>query len=451
MAVINTHLFNISFSHQDLMKVLVKIDALSESVYPQDAKKIASNVKGVSVMEGANPYNEVVDELYHLCDILGIEKPMTTSEDVEYSIKDMKMLIDDIYQQLHQIQDVKEKLITEREDNLEVIRAIKEMKGANVNIDEINECKYLTYRFGRLLKDQVDKIQYYREYPFIYKKIREDEQYVWIVYAGLTLNIGEIDNIFYALSFNEIQLPNFVHGTFEEAYNELEEESHAMQTYIEKMDSYISNIKEACKEKLVQTFITANTLKKLYDKARYVVDFSHKESIFAFSSLSFEEIQEYLKDIDSVSLSELPTNMYDNRGIHGPVILNNHPFFQPFEDMVKTYAGSRYDATPLIASIGLIVSGILLGDIAVGITMFVLGLLLDNKNERNMGRVLNRLGIAIAVGGLFSGTIGYQWSLYAPIFSLPVTRLTAVVIWVAVIIGARLMIKGIQKITNNQR
>ena len=172
---------------------------------------------------------------------------------------------------------------------------------------------------------------------------------------------------------------------------------------------------------------------------------------FAFSSLSTEQLQESLKDIESVTLLELPNNMYQNRGIEGPVLLQNHPFVQPFEGVIKTDTSAKFDATALIAAIILIASAILLGDIAVGLFIFVIGLLLDTKKERNIGRILNRLGIAITIGGLLSGTIGYQWSLYSPIFTLSLSKGIAFIIWIFVIIGARIMIKGIQKITNNQK
>lgn len=444
MAVITTHLFNISFSHQDLINVLMKIDALAESVFPQDAKKIASNVKGVSIMEESNPYNKVLDDLYHLCDILHIEKPNVESKAINSDIHHLKTLIQNVYQELHQVQEVKEKLVSEREDNLEVIRAIKEIREADLNIDEVNECKYLTYRFGRLSKDQVVKIQYYHEHPFIYKKIREDASYVWVIYAGIKTNIDEIDNIFHALKFEEIKLPDFVHGTFEEAYLELEEEIRAMSSYITKMDSYITKIKNKYQNQLGEAFVNVTTLTKLYEKAKYVVDYSHKESIFVFSSLSREAMQKHLHDIDSVSLLELPPDMYDKRGIHGPILLHNHPFIQPFEKMSGISWGMTFDATPIIAMIVLAMSAILLGDIGAGIVLYGCGLLFSRGNR---GRIVNRLGIAITVGGLLSGTIGYRWSLYAPIFALSVSLAQALMLWITIIFSVNIVIKVIQKMT----
>ena len=66
MAVVQTHLYNISFEQQDLMKVLFRMTKLKKDVFPQDSKKIVNKVKGVSVMDGSNPYNEPLDDLLRI-------------------------------------------------------------------------------------------------------------------------------------------------------------------------------------------------------------------------------------------------------------------------------------------------------------------------------------------------------------------------------------------------
>ena len=66
MAIIKTHFFNISFEHKDLMKVLIKMTEHQDEMFPQDSKKIANNVKGVSIMDEVNTYNETLDNNYHI-------------------------------------------------------------------------------------------------------------------------------------------------------------------------------------------------------------------------------------------------------------------------------------------------------------------------------------------------------------------------------------------------
>ena len=90
MAIIKTHFFNISFEHKDLMKMLIKMTEY------QDSKKIANNVKGVSVMDEANPYNEPLDNIYHILNRLNLESNVQDNEFKEINLHNANKLIDDI-------------------------------------------------------------------------------------------------------------------------------------------------------------------------------------------------------------------------------------------------------------------------------------------------------------------------------------------------------------------
>mgnify|MGYP004572152743 CR=1 FL=1 len=446
MAVITTHLFNISFARDDLIQVLDKIDHLSDHLYPQEAHKIASQVKGVSVLDTTNPYEEILEDLYKIYNILGMEVPQDKGTNLDIEIDDVKKLIADIYRELNQIEEIKKNLETERNDNLQILSAIEKARAANINIDEINACRYMTYRLGRVHKDQIEKIAYYNEYPFIYQKIYTGEDYVWVMYAALKHDIGEIDNVFCALSFEQIHLPNFVHGTLEEAYNELQEEANAMGRYIDRMNEHIASVRNTFEESLIETFKNIKTLKKLYN-TKYVVDFSKRESIFAFSSLSREQIMDTLKHIGSVNILELPTDMYHARGIKGPIILENSRFFKPFEGLIQIQPEHSFDPTKSLALLLLLASGLLLGDLGVGVLVILIGSLLRSKD---VGGILNRFGIALLAGGLLTGTIGYHWTLYPPIFKEPFSLEDAFFVWIVSIFIIVIINKVLQFITKRR-
>ena len=70
----NTHLYNIVFSRDDYMEVLMKLENHQDSIYPVKAKKVISNLDHATSMEDRNPYNEVLDELYNVMDVLHIER-----------------------------------------------------------------------------------------------------------------------------------------------------------------------------------------------------------------------------------------------------------------------------------------------------------------------------------------------------------------------------------------
>ena len=434
MAVIKTHLYNISFEHSDLMKMLIKMNDLKETVFPQDSKKIASNVKGVSIMDNANPYNEALDNLYHVLDRLNIEKvkkEKSSYEDV--NLNELELLIEDINNQIEHIEELKENILKEKEENDEAIILLNNLTKAKISLDEIEQTKYIKIRFGKLPINEAQKIKYYKDYQFIYRKLNTTKQYVWIAYAGLTTNIGEIDNIFYSMNFEQVVLPQFAHGKVDEAIAELQAESSTMEESINHADSMIKDVKDQYQSQLLEYFNEVSKLKLLFDQCKYVVDFSHKAAIYAFSSCDINKITKTLSDIDSVKIVELPINIYENRGIISPVLVKNNSIVAPFENILSNQIGDTFDPTTLLALSLFITSALFIGDMGVGAVLFILGLLLLLVKKNNkFGGALLRLGVTAFIGGILSGQLFYQMDIYQPILTFSFDRVHHFILFVAI-------------------
>ncbi len=437
MAIMKTHFFNISFEHKDLMKMLIKMTEYQENMF-QDSRKIANNVKGVSVMDAINPYNEPLDNIYHILSRLNLESNVQDSEFKEINLHNVNKLIDEINDEVDNIVNIKEGIVKEKEENDEAVILLRNLEESKISVDDVKNTKYITCRFGKIPVNEFTKIQYYRDYEFIFKELNRSKQYVWIVYAGLTNSISQIDNAFSSMSFEQITLPDFAHGKIHEAINELTEESIAMEKYINKMDSKLEGVKNKYQEKLLDTFTSLYNLKKLYDHCRYVVDFSQKASIYTFSSYDLKEIETIFKDIDSVKVMELPVNIYENRNITAPILVKNNSFFKPFENILSVALGDTFDPTIFVAIITMVIGAICVGDIGVGALLIVLGFLFTIKKTNNFGGMLKRIGAAILIGGLFYGTVFYQIELYQPLFNLPLhvihTFLFGFSVWIIAII-----------------
>lgn len=419
MAIIKTHFFNISFEHQDLMKMLIKMTEYQDEMFPQDSKKIANNVKGVSVMDQVNPYNEPLDNIYHILNRLNLESNVQDNEFKEINLHNVNTLIDEINDKIDNLIQIKESIAKEKEENDEAIILLKNLEKSKISVDDVENTKYITCRFGKIPVAEFNKIQYYRDYEFVFRELNRTNQYVWIVYTGLTKSISEIDNAFSSMSFESISLPEFAHGKFDEALKELSEESASMEQYLVKMDLKLEAVKNEYQNEVLETFTRLYNLKRLYDKCRYVVDFSQKASIYTFSSFDLNEAEAKFGDIDSVKVMELPVNIYENRNIVAPVLVRNNALMQPFENVLSVTLGDTFDPTTLVAIFTMVIGAVCVGDIGVGALLIVLGFLLTIKKPNNFGGMLKRVGIAILVGGLFYGTAFYQIELYQPLATLP--------------------------------
>ncbi|WP_294579723.1 hypothetical protein [uncultured Thomasclavelia sp.] len=438
MAIIKTHFFNVSFEFKDLIKILIKMTEYQDDLFPQDSKKIVNNVKGVSVMDQTNPYNEPLDNLYHVLDRLHISSNVQDQEYKEINLSSVNNLIEEINTQIDSIVDIKENILKEKDENDQAIIVLKNLKDSNISVDDVKNTKFITCRFGRIPIGEFDKIKYYRDYEFVFKELKRTKQYVWIVYVGLTKNIYEIDNAFSSMAFELIELPDFAHGKIDEAIAMLEEESAAMEKYIEKTAEKLEGVKNKYQSQLLEMFTQVYNLKKLYDKCCYVVDLSHKGAIYLFTSLELKDVQARFDDIDSVKIIELPANIYENRNIVAPVFTKNNWLSQPFENILSIQTGDRFDPTMLVALMTLIIGAVCLGDIGVGLFLIILGFLVMIKGPNNFGKILKRVGLAVLIGGLVYGTFFYQIEVYPAIVEMPIhiihTLIFGVGIWVVLIV-----------------
>ena len=128
MAIIKTHFYNISFENRDLIKMLIKMTEYQEEMFPQDSKKIVNNVKGVSVMDQTNPYNEVLDNLYHVLNRLGLNGNVQDNEYQEINVASVKNLIEEVNTKIDEIVTIKEDILKEKDENDQAITLLKNLR-----------------------------------------------------------------------------------------------------------------------------------------------------------------------------------------------------------------------------------------------------------------------------------------------------------------------------------
>ena len=407
----NTHLYNIVFSRDDYMEVLMKLENHQDSIYPVKAKKVISNLDHATSMEDRNPYNEVLDELYNVMDVLHIERVDRPVQSAFLNVREILDYISEIHQKLDDINEIKRGINKDYYENQEAIELISCLNRDRISIDDIHELKYVALRFGKLPLSQIEKIKYFDSYPFVYQELSHTDQFAWIVYGGVEHSIGEIDNIFSSMNFEEVKLPKFAHGKMEEAVAELKAEDKTMEAYLQELDQRIEKVKEENEEQLLGDFWKTYRLKELYKKGKYVVDLKTKAAVYAFSSFNKNELEDIV-NVPGITIHELPIDTYQDQGIEGPVYVENNTFFQPFECLFTFKPGEKFDPTVIAGVVMMLSALVLLGDLGVG----VLAILLSFIIKGNISKLLQRVGAAVTIGGLLSGTVFYSMSLYNSIF-----------------------------------
>ena len=438
----NTHLYNIVFSRDDYMEVLMKLENHQDSIYPVKAKKVISNLDHATSMEDRNPYNEVLDELYNVMDVLHIERVDRPVQSAFLNVREILDYISEIHQKLDDINEIKRGIKKDYYENQEAIELISCLNRDRISIDDIHELKYVALRFGKLPLSQIEKIKYFDSYPFVYQELSHTDQFAWIVYGGVEHSIGEIDNIFSSMNFEEVKLPKFAHGKMEEAVAELKAEDKTMEAYLQELDQRIEKVKEENEEQLLGDFWKTYRLKELYKKGKYVVDLKIKAAVYAFSSFNKNELEDIV-NVPGITIHELPIDTYQDQGIEGPVYVENNTFFQPFECLFTFKPGEKFDPTVIAGVVMMLSALVLLGDLGVG----VLAILLSFIIKGNISKLLQRVGAAVTIGGLLSGTVFYSMSLYNSIFVVGTNYAMQIGLFFVINIAVLLVCSLVKKVT----
>ena len=438
----NTHLYNIVFSRDDYMEVLMKLENHQDSIYPVKAKKVISNLDHATSMEDRNPYNEVLDELYNVMDVLHIERVDRPVQSAFLNVREILDYISEIHQKLDDINEIKRGIKKDYYENQEAIELISCLNRDRISIDDIHELKYVALRFGKLPLSQIEKIKYFDSYPFVYQELSHTDRFAWIVYGGVEHSIGEIDNIFSSMNFEEVKLPKFAHGKMEEAIAELKAENKTMEAYLRELDQRIEKVKEENEEQLLGDFWKTYRLKELYKKGKYVVDLKTKAAVYAFSSFNKDEL-EAIVNVPGITIHELPIDTYQDQGVEGPVYVENNAFFQPFECLFTFKPGEKFDPTVIAGVVMMLSALVLLGDLGVG----VLAILLSFIVKGNISKLLQRVGAAVTIGGLLSGTVFYSMSLYDSIFVVSTNYAMKIGLFFAINIVVLLVCSLVKKVT----
>lgn len=438
----NTHLYNIVFSRDDYMEVLMKLENHQDSIYPVKAKKVISNLDHATSMEDRNPYNEVLDELYNVMDVLHIERVDRPVQSAFLNVREILDYISEIHQKLDDINEIKRGIKKDYYENQEAIELLSCLNRDRISIDDIHELKYVALRFGKLPLSQIEKIKYFDSYPFVYQELSHTDRFAWIVYGGVEHSIGEIDNIFSSMNFEEVKLPKFAHGKMEEAIAELKAENKTMEAYLRELDQRIEKVKEENEEQLLGDFWKTYRLKELYKKGKYVVDLKTKAAVYAFSSFNKDEL-EAIVNVPGITIHELPIDTYQDQGIEGPVYVENNTFFQPFECLFTFKPGEKFDPTVIAGVVMMLSALVLLGDLGVG----VLAILLSFIIKGNISKLLQRVGAAVTIGGLLSGTVFYSMSLYNSIFVVGTNYAMQIGLFFVINIALLLVCSLVKKVT----
>lgn len=387
--------------------------------HPELPEGIASG-NDFAIASGANPYAEELKTCIGVAGRGGIHLCLDNSTQPEIADQDMMPYINDLNARqdalLEEIKEAGVRLMYDRQ----VLNQINMIQDLNVNVDELFACKVAKIRFGRIPVENLGKIKLYEHNPYLYfMPFSQDEYYCWCVYFTTEAREEEIDALMNSLFFERIRIPDFVHGTPEEARVEM----HRILVELEQSEkdarAALEKLWETERVKFLHVYARIRFLHDSYELRRYTL--RYRQSFYISGWVEETEAEKFaaqFKDIKGVDCLVLEPDR--ELGYEPPVKLKNYKLFAPFESLVSLYGMPDYhelDPTPIVAMSFMLLFGIMFADVGQGAVCILLGILLWKKKKMFIGRIMQRIGVFSMFFGLIFGSVFGNETLLNPMFN----------------------------------
>lgn len=417
MAIAKMKLINISAEKEYLDDVLLKFVDL-DYFHPEPAVKFIDTVHGLTSMDEENPVSEVLSRFKEICSDMDLDLPNIAMRDKDYDLGGMKNYMENVYQRFQDANRVRKDLQTVIQENKDALVTVKNIESIDLNLDDLFDCKYIKFRFGRLPLDSVEKLRYYRNRPFVFKSFSQDDTYSWCIYMTTEKYEGDVDNVFSSLYFERIRIPQFIHGTPESAAQTLLDEIENDEKQILHVDDVIEKLKGECREEMAKIKGELEFLDRTFVARKYVVGLGQRFSITGFvDAADVERLKETFRELEEVEIEVRPA--HSDKRLDPPTKLKNGWFARPFIMFVEMYGIPEYDGfdpVPIVAVIYSLLFGMMFGDVGQGIVVMIVGVLLSKYKQMQLGDIMVRIGIFSTLFGFIFGSVFGNETMLDPLY-----------------------------------
>lgn len=417
MAIAKMKLINITGDNEYLNDVLLKFVDL-DYFHPEPATKFVDSVHGLTTLVEENPIVEVLNHFKEVVSDMELDVAEKEMRSRDYDLNEMKAYIDDIHKRYLDGAIVKKDLETVIQENKDALIQVRNIESIDLNLDDLFECKYIKIRFGRLPLDSVEKLQYYRNRPFVFKSFSQDDTYSWCVYLTTEKYEGDVDNIFSSLYFERIRIPEFVHGTPERAKETLQEEIDNDYKQLQHVNEVLAKLKDECREHFAEIKGELEFLNHTYEARKYVVGLGERFSITGFIvEDDVDKLKRTFEDLKEVEIEVRPA--HSDKRLAPPTKLKNGWFARPFSMFVEMYGTPEYegiDPTMFVAVTYTLLFGMMFGDVGQGLVLILVGYLAYKYKGMKLGDVGVRIGISSTIFGFIYGSVFGNETLLNPLY-----------------------------------
>ncbi len=418
MSIEKMEFVNIAGLTKDLDAVLAKLSECG-CFHIESALGAGAKSKGFSSPREENPYNGILRKINEISAMTRMKsESVEIGEDFKENLSKDGKYVDGVITKLKDVIKQKNTVADKIAEYEQALSQVNHLKGLDADFQKIFSCEHIKIRFGRLPVDSYRKLPYYEDKTFYFEYFTEETEYYWGVYLTPVSCAEEIDEIFNSLYFERIRIADFVHGTSEDAVEELAEKIKKFNEEKEEYESQIADMMDVEKHRLDELFTHYKSRHDNFDLRSKAAVTNGKFAIVGFVPKSnADEFLALFDDMDGVSVVLQPADA--NGQLAPPIKLRNNKFSQPFSMFVEMYGLPAYNGvnpTMFVAITYTLFFGIMFGDVGHGLVIALLGALLWKFKRFSLGPILTRVGISGAFFGLIYGSVFGFEHLLDPVY-----------------------------------
>lgn len=289
---------------------------------------------------------------------------------------------------------------------------LEHLKTLNINLDDIFNCKYIEFRFGRLPKDSYPKATAdTNSNEFLFVSLEETDLFYWGFYAARKLQLEATDEFFNSLYFERIPIVEEAHGTPSEAAVNIQKELEQTEKNLQAVKAEVEKYWNANRETFLKVYSKLRYLHDSFDLRKYASEYD--ENFYLFGWVPEKEIPVFTKQFNNLPHVDcVVEGIEEAPDIEPPTHLVNDKMSKPYEDYLKLYGLPQYneiDPTPILSISYSIMFGIMFGDLGQGFIILLLALFMKFKKKMFLGDILIRCSIfSMIFGFMYNSFFGFS-------------------------------------------
>ena len=416
MAIEKMALVNIIGRFEDLDETLMRCcDSGCFHIEPAFKNEANSTVR---LLNEKNPFGVPLKEFASLATEMDIKLKETQGTRFKgWTAEQFNELSEDIDSEIEEKSGEKQRLAKEVSELEGAVLQVDHLRGMNSDFSKIFACKHTACRIGRMPADNLAKLQYYDQ-TFFFVPFETTKDFCWGMYFCAEGDKELVDSIFRSMFFERIRLPDYVSGNTDEALKKLDGQIKEKKAKIEALEKEISQLAEKHDKTILEAYTALKKRYDIFELRRKVGAVKEKFYIKGFvPKKQADKFTESFKDMEEVEVVMLPPDA--DAYCTPPTVLKNGWFTRPFGMLVEMYGLPKYNGfnpTAFVAITYTLLFGIMFGDLGQGFLLFILGLIIGGKVNKQAGGIVSRCGLSSMVfGTLYGSVFGFE-ELLDPVY-----------------------------------